>query len=69
MIGFAGLIALIFAVALMYQTVREEDAGKDQAPTEEVQKTAEEELFPTPAPDDGTKEAPKPEKKPPLNEK
>jgi len=68
-IGFAGLIALLFAVALMYQTVRNEDAGKDDAATEEVKKTPEEELFPPPAPDDPNKEAPKPEKKPPLNEK
>ncbi len=68
-IGFAGLIALIFVIGLMYQTVRDEDAGKGAAPTEEVQKTPEEELFPPTAPDSGSKEAPKPEKKPPLNEK
>ena len=68
-IGFAGLIALLFAVVVMYQTVRNEDAGKAPVPVEEVQKTPDQELFPDPPPDNGNKEAPKPEKKPPLNEK
>ena len=68
-IGVVGLIALIFAIALMYQTVRDEDANKDEVPTEEGQKTPEQELFPDKPADKGTKEAPKPEKKPPLNEK
>ena len=68
-IGIAGLVALIFAVALMYQTVRDEDSNSADVPTEDVQKSPEEELFPQTAPDNGTKEAPKPDKKPPLNEK
>ena len=68
-IGFAGLIALIFAVALMYQTVRNEDSDNGDVPTEEVQKAPDGALFPANSPEKGSSEAPKPEKKPPLNEK
>ena len=68
-IGIVGLLALLFVVALVYQTAREDEANKSAVPTEEVQKTPEEELFPPTAPDDGTRAAPKPEKKPPLNER
>src|SRR5512133_1948136 len=68
-IGVAGVIALVFAVVILYQSVRNEEASNAVAPIEEGQKTPEEVLFPTPAPDSGSKAAPKPEKKPPLNEK
>jgi hypothetical protein len=68
-IGFAGMIAIIFLVVLIFQTVRIEDAGKSEAAVENGQKTPEEELFPPVAPDTGSKQAPTPEKKPPLNEK
>ena len=69
LIGFVGLIALVFAIAVMYQTVRNEDASTSEVPVDQGAKTPEEELFPPVAPDNGKKEAPKPEKKPPLNEK
>ena len=68
-IGVAGVIALVFVIVLMYQTVRNEDAANKAAPTEDVHKTPEEELFPDPPPDTGSKEAPKAEKRPPLNER
>ena len=68
-IAIAGLIALIFAVVLVYQTVRDEDAAKAGVPIEAVPKTPEQELFPDPPRNSGSKEASKPEKKPPLNER
>ena len=67
-IGVAGFLALIFVVVVMYQTARNEAAAQNAVPVEDVAKSPEEELFPPPAPA-GTKEAPKPEKRPPLNER
>lgn len=59
-IGVAGLIALIFAIGLMYQTVREEDAGKNAAPTEEVQKTPRKSCFPHLRPTTAPRKRPSP---------
>ena len=68
-IGLAGLIVLMVVMALIYHTVGIENGGEAEASIEKLQKTPEEELFPPVAPDNGSKESPKPEKKPPLNEK
>jgi hypothetical protein len=65
-IGIAGLLALIFAMAMMYRTVYEEDLAKSESP--QVQKTPEEQLFPDP-PTQGSQTDRPPDKKPPLNEK
>jgi len=67
-IGIAGLLALIFAMAMMYRTVYEEDLAKSASPRHEVQKSLDEELFPDSPPQGSHPDRP-PDKKPPLNEK
>ena len=67
-IGIVGLLALIFAIAMVYRTVYEEDLAKSASPPHELQKSPEEELFPGP-PAQGSQTDRPPEKKPPLNEK
>ena len=67
-IGVAGLLALVFAVILMYRMVRIEDAVNTPAPVDESLADRQV-LLPDPPPE-GSKpsEPPKPEKPPPLNE-
>ena len=68
-IGVAGLLALVFAVILMYRMVRTEDAVNAPAPVDESLADRQV-LLPDPPPA-GSKpaEPPKPEKPPPLNER
>ena len=64
-IGAVGILAIVFAMLLMYQTVAEEDSSKAPIATEE----ATDELFPDPPPNSKPSEPSKPPKKPPLDER
>jgi hypothetical protein len=68
LIGFAGLLALVFAALVMYRmAANEEDANAP--PTVDENATQQQPLFPDPPPSNTTSSEPtKPEKKPPLNE-
>ena len=60
-IGIVGLLALLFAIAIMYRTVYEEDLENTATSNEEVEKTPEEELFPSVPPESAKKIAPRQE--------
>lgn len=65
-IGTVGILALVFAMLLMYRTVADEDAATAPVTMED---TGQDDLLPDPPPDNRTKEPAKPEKPPPLNDR
>src|SRR5450631_137491 len=69
-IGVAGLLALVFAVLVIYQMVSNEDAANAPAPPDPATAEKQEALFsdPTPAKAQASEPA-KPEKRPPLDER
>jgi hypothetical protein len=69
-IGAAGLLALVFAVLLMYRVASNEDAANAPAPPDPAAAEKQQELFPRPTPTTSKASEPaKPEKPPPLNER
>jgi hypothetical protein len=67
-IGVAGLLALVFAVFLMYRMVSNEDAAKAPPPPDPA--ATQQQLFPDPPPANSKASEPaRPEKRPPLDER
>jgi hypothetical protein len=67
-IGVAGLLALVFALLLMYRVVRNEDSAGAPAPVDE-NAAEQQELLPDPPPASKANEPAKPDKRPPLDER
>ena len=67
-IGIAGLLVLVFAMIVMYQSVANEDAAKAPVPVE-VNVAPQEELLPDPPPVSRPNEPAKPENPPPFDER
>ena len=66
-IGIAGLLALVFAMVVMYQVVANEDAANAPAPVD-ANTPQQQQLFPDAPAADSTNQPAKPDKAPPLNE-
>jgi hypothetical protein len=69
-IGVAGLLALVFALLVMYRMVSNEDAENAPTPLDQPSVEQQQDLFPDPPPANSKPSEPaKPEKRPPLDEK
>jgi len=68
--GAAGLLMLMFALLVLFRMMHTETHLKEPVPVEQTNDNPDKNLFPEPAADDkNPKTPPKPEKRPPLDER